>query len=270
MTQIRRKFARGLRTATLCAPVLLVAAILRWGYVPAAATPPGGRGAALPELEIGRTAQYDYDPPEPGTYRLPVIKPAGDGDVLTPDGKKTKLRDVLEGRITILSFVYTRCADPTACPAATGALFQVKDVSEKDRSIAENLRLVTFSFDPAHDTPKVMAEYARGIGSAGGGSEWLFLTTSGTRQLEPILDAYGQRVDRKKNAGDPYGPFYHVVRVYLIDRDAMIRNIYSFGMLDPRMVLADVRTLMLESESPTASGSKTRSGAAHARDASRN
>jgi cytochrome oxidase Cu insertion factor (SCO1/SenC/PrrC family) len=42
------------------------------------------------------------------------------------------------------------------------------------------------------------------------------------------------------------GPFYHVVRVYLIDAKGMVRNIYSYGMLDPRMVLADVRTLLME------------------------
>jgi cytochrome oxidase Cu insertion factor (SCO1/SenC/PrrC family) len=42
------------------------------------------------------------------------------------------------------------------------------------------------------------------------------------------------------------GPFYHVVRVYLIDAQGMVRNIYSYGMLDPRMVLADVRTLIME------------------------
>jgi cytochrome oxidase Cu insertion factor (SCO1/SenC/PrrC family) len=39
----------------------------------------------------------------------------------------------------------------------------------------------------------------------------------------------------------------HTLRVFLIDRDGNIRNIYSSGTLDPRLVLADVRTLMLES-----------------------
>ncbi|MCK5619966.1 MAG: hypothetical protein KAJ17_11220, partial [Candidatus Krumholzibacteria bacterium] len=51
-----------------------------------------------PELELGRTAQYDYDPPEPGTYHLPAVKPAGDGNVLTPDGKKHRIRELLDGR----------------------------------------------------------------------------------------------------------------------------------------------------------------------------
>ncbi len=41
-------------------------------------------------------------------------------------------------------------------------------------------------------------------------------------------------------------PFYHTVRVFLIDREDRIRKIYSSGTLDPRLVLADVKTLLLE------------------------
>jgi hypothetical protein len=39
---------------------------------------------------------------------------------------------------------------------------------------------------------------------------------------------------------------YHILRVFLIDRDGRIRNIYSSATLDPRLDLADVKTLLLE------------------------
>lgn len=208
--------------------------------------PDGGEADSRPELKMGRTPEYDYDPPAPGTYELPVIKAAGDGDVLTPNGKSRRLRDILSGKITILSFIYTRCADPTACPIATGALYRIHKVSEEDPAIADKLQLVTFSFDPEHDTPTVMKDYSRGLSPGDAGSRWLFLTTAGRDDLEPILEAYGQRVDRKSNAADRFGPFFHILRVYLVDDKGMIRNIYSFGLLDPRMVLTDVRTLLAE------------------------
>jgi len=64
--------------------------------------------------------------------------------------------------------------------------------------------------------------------------------------LQPILAAYGQAVDKKRNSKDPTGPLNHTLRVFLIDRDGNIRNIYSSGTLDVRLILADVRTLMLE------------------------
>jgi protein SCO1/2 len=207
-----------------------------------------GKVSERPELSLGRTPDHDYDPPEPGSYSLPVLKAAGDGNVLGADGEPRRLRDLLTGRITLLSFIYTRCADPRACPYASGALYRIHGISKKDPVIAENLRLLTFSFDPEHDTPRVMADYGSGLHPDETGAEWRFLTTSGTEELEPILRAYGQRVDRKKDPNDPLGPFYHLLRVYLVDREGMVRNIYSFGMLDPRMVLADVRTLILEQE----------------------
>jgi hypothetical protein len=55
-------------------------------------------------------------------------------------------------------------------------------------------------------------------------------------------------VDKKRNPNDPTGPLNHTLRVFLIDREGRIRNIYSSGTLDSRLVLADVRTLMLEVE----------------------
>jgi cytochrome oxidase Cu insertion factor (SCO1/SenC/PrrC family) len=60
-------------------------------------------------------------------------------------------------------------------------------------------------------------------------------------------------VDKKKNPRDPTGPLNHTLRVFLIDPAGYIRNIYSSDTLDPRLVLADVRTLMLESAQPASS-----------------
>ena len=85
---------------------------------------------------------YDYDPPKPGTYTLPVIKPAADGALLDANNKPINLRDLTHGKITVLSFIYTRCAAPKACPYATGVLSQLHDLSAKDESLAKNMRLV--------------------------------------------------------------------------------------------------------------------------------
>jgi cytochrome oxidase Cu insertion factor (SCO1/SenC/PrrC family) len=53
-------------------------------------------------------------------------------------------------------------------------------------------------------------------------------------------------VDKRPNPADSQGPLYHVPRVFLIDREGRIRNIYGSATLDPRLVLADVKTLLLE------------------------
>jgi cytochrome oxidase Cu insertion factor (SCO1/SenC/PrrC family) len=130
---------------------------------------------------------------------------------------------------------------------ATGVLMQLRRHSAEDPTLAKQLRLVSMSFDPGGDTPRRMADYADLMRGEKPGAEWHFLTTRSQAQLRPILEAYGQAVDRKENPADPTGPLNHTLRVFLIDRDGNIRNIYSSGTLDVRLVLADVRTLLLES-----------------------
>jgi len=202
----------------------------------------------LPELTLGRSAQFDYDPPAAGSYYLPTLKQAGDGKVLDSDGKLHKLSEMLTGKITVLSFIYTRCADPRACPLATRVLYQLHEVSEKDSVIAKNLHLISISFDPNYDTPEVMKAFGKVYEPVKEGATWSKLTTRSEEELRPILDVYGQPIDRKKNANSGYGPIYHQLRVYLIDRKGMIRNIYSYGFLDPRLVMTDIRTLLLEEQ----------------------
>lgn len=192
----------------------------------------------------------EYDVPVPGTYALPVIKPAGDGEVVDSQNHSLHLRELTHGRVTVMSFIYTRCAAAKACPYATGVLRQLHQQSQDDPALIKGMRLVSMSFDPAADTPERMAEYSTLARGARPSAEWKFLTTRSQAQLQPILDAYGQAVNKRSNPNDPQGPLYHILRVFLIDADGNIRNIYSSDTLDPRLVLADVKTLLSEHVGP--------------------
>jgi cytochrome oxidase Cu insertion factor (SCO1/SenC/PrrC family) len=193
-----------------------------------------------------RDKDYDYDPPVPGSYSLPVVKVAPDGGIIDSAGRSLTLRDLTHGRITVLSFIYTRCAAPKACPYATGVFSQLHALTEDDKTLAKNMRLVSMSFDPDYDTPQHLAAYSEAMREEKSGCEWRFATAKSRGELDSILNAYGQAVDKRPNPADPQGPLYHILRVFLIDREGRIRNIYSSGTLDPRLVLADVKTLLLE------------------------
>jgi protein SCO1 len=203
-------------------------------------------GTAIGDDTLPRDSNYDYDPPTPGSYALPVVKLAADGALLDTNNKAVNLRELTHGRITVLSFIYTRCAAPKACPYATGVLGQLHEVTAKDETLAKNMRLVSISFDPEYDTPQHLAEYSENVREEKSGCEWDFVTAKSRTELEPILVAYDQAVDKKANPADPQGPLYHTLRVFLIDPEGRIRNIYSSSTLDPRLVLADVKTLLLE------------------------
>src|SRR6476620_1743673 len=199
---------------------------------------------------LSRTIDHDYDAPAPGTYSLPVIKAAADAALLDAAGKPINLRDLTRDRITVLSFIYTRCASAKACPMATGVLKDLHEMSAEHPELAKNLRLVSMSFDPVHDTPERMRAYSALASERPSAAPWHFVTARSEEELRPVLTAYGQAVDRKANPADPTGPLNHTLRVYLIDREGRIRNIYSSGTLDVRLVLSDVRTLLLERKTP--------------------
>jgi cytochrome oxidase Cu insertion factor (SCO1/SenC/PrrC family) len=199
---------------------------------------------------LSRNVDHDYDAPAPGTYQLPVIKVAADAALLDAAGKPISLAELTRGRITVLSFIYTRCASAKACPMATGVLMDIHELSADDNELSKNLRLVSMSFDPVHDTPERMRTYSELASERPTAAPWHFVTARSEAELRPVLVAYGQAVDRKANPADPTGPLNHTLRVYLIDREGRIRNIYSSGTLDVRLVLADVRTLLLEKSAP--------------------
>lgn len=197
-----------------------------------------------------RTPEFDYDPPEPGTYELPALRLAGDGIVLDSTGARRRLGDVFKGKIVLLSLIYTLCSDAKGCPLATAALYDIFNASARDPELAHNLRIVSLSFDPERDTPAAIAEYAAPIKAAAGAvrkSDWLFLTTESERALAPILDGYDQVVSKGMGPDKTSsGALDHILHVYLIDRAGQVRNVYTLAFLDPRLIVADVKTLLLE------------------------
>ena len=185
-----------------------------------------------------------YDPPEPGTYALPVIKPATDGEVLDSAGASHRLFHYMQDKVVLLSFIYTQCSDARGCPLATGVLQAVDKALQRDAALGEQVRLLTLSFDPAHDTPAVMQRY--GGERSNRDSRWRRLTTASPQALQPILDGYGQYVVPVLEAqGQATGTYSHLLKVFLIDRRQRVRNIYSVDFLHPQVLLGDIKTLLM-------------------------
>jgi protein SCO1/2 len=214
-------------------------AALVLAMVAAAGPATAHEGAALPPL--------DFEPPAPGTYTLHRILTAPDGEVLDLDGRPRRLRELTRERITLLGLVYTTCADPDGCPLAFRVFDALRPALRDRPELRDRVRLVTLSFDPAHDTPAAMRGYAgRRARDDGGGVPWHFLTTRSARTVAPILDGFGQDV-RARAPGDGRGrELSHVLKVFLIDPAGFVREIYSSTFLHPRTVLNDIDTLLLD------------------------
>jgi hypothetical protein len=61
---------------------------------------------------------------------------------------------------------------------------------------------------------------------------------AGARRLQPV----GRP---KADAAAPGEPLHHIFHAFLVDKEGRVRNIY-LDFFDPRLVLNDVRTLLLE------------------------
>lgn len=233
----------------LLASTALVVVVAAVGFAHPA-TAHDARGAAGESAAIARAVSRPEDgtrftAPRPGSYALPVIKAAADGTVLGSDGAERRLFEVIGPRIALIAFVYTRCADEDGCPLAAFVLGEIEAAMEAEPALARALRLVSLSFDPVHDTPAVMAAF--GGAEADADAPWAFLTTRSEGELRPLLDGYGQHVlEAPGEGGGEASAFNHLLKVFLVDRQRRVRNIYSASFLHAALVLSDVHTLMIE------------------------
>lgn len=180
--------------------------------------------------------------PEPGTYELPVISRVADFTLLDEHGARAALLGLAPGQIAVVSFVYTRCGDGRGCPAALAVLQRLDRAIAADPALAGRMRIATVSFDPAHDTPERMAALRASLAPR---SSWRFLTAASPAAIAPVLEAYGQ--DALPLVGEDaqaLGLCRHVLKVFLVDADGAIRNVYSSGFLSPELLLVDARTVL--------------------------
>jgi cytochrome oxidase Cu insertion factor (SCO1/SenC/PrrC family) len=216
-------------------------------------------GIAVPALAHeaeAPPAQAAFALPEPGSYELPPIARVAEFELLDEAGTKTPLLGLAPDQVAVVSFIYSRCGDGShGCPAALAVLQRLDRAIAADPALASRVRLATVSFDPAHDTPARMAELRRSLAPATG---WRFLTAADARAIAPVLAAFGQDALPLVGEGErALGLYRHVLKLFLVDANGGVRNIYSSGFLSPELLLVDARTV-LSASSPGTGGAASR------------
>jgi protein SCO1/2 len=134
----------------------------------------------------------------------------------------------LEGHVWVADFIYTTCPGP--CPLMSHRMSEL----QRQTAATPDVKIVSFTVDPATDTPPVLAEYSKHYKADP--SRWYFLTGDQAK-----LNEIG-RTGFKLNPVD--GSMIHSVRFTLVDRHMQIRGYYSSdedGFL-PKL-LHDIRQL---------------------------
>ena len=106
--------------------------------------------------------------------------------VVSQDGQSLLFHDdVLKGKVSIISFIYTSCRD--ICPVVTARLSQLED--KLGDAAGRDYFFVSISIDPTNDTPDKLKEYGKAFGA---GPNWLFLTGT-VKDIDAIRHRLGER-----------------------------------------------------------------------------
>jgi len=164
-----------------------------------------------------------------GQKPLPVF-----GDVpqfqLTDQLGRTFSSSTLNGHVWVADFVFTNCEGP--CPRMSSHMHSLQGKTDSA------VRLISFTVDPARDTPQVLADYAKKFGNDS--NRWLLLT--GEVATLNMLDQDAFKL------GSIGGPIEHSTRFALVDKKGQIRGYYGISDGDPVGKIArDVARLEKES-----------------------
>ena len=136
------------------------------------------------------------------------------------------------GRVTLVSFIYTRC--PTVCKAL-GSSFQQLQAELSAPALHSGIRLLSISFDPAHDDVAQLHRYAT-LWRADP-QRWAVATVPDATQLQALLDAWQVVV-----IPDGLGGYEHNAALLVVDAGGRLVRIFDDS--DSAAALAFARLLV--------------------------
>jgi protein SCO1/2 len=128
-------------------------------------------------------------------------------------------RETLAGSPWVADLIFTRCV--TSCPVMTGRMAALGP------ALPPQVRRVSVSVDPTHDTPEVFGRYA--VENNGGDDSWLFVTGDEAQIQRLARDGFQLGVARTP-ADDPRAatePITHSTRFVLVDHLSRVRGYYD-------------------------------------------
>lgn len=131
----------------------------------------------------------------------------------------------LRGKVSIVSFVFTRC--DTICPVIS---MKMARIQEKTFDLARDIKLVSFSVDPEYDTPARLAAYATKYGADP--ERWRFVTGDYKAVYSliegPFMTSMMRTGDRDSGAPDiKHGGYF-----LLLDGNLHIRGKYDSDLIN--------------------------------------
>jgi protein SCO1/2 len=161
-------------------------------------------------------------------------EPLPDDSLTNQEGKLIRLSS-FQGKAVAMTFIYTRCPLPDFCIRMSDNFAAIQKMLAGDKSIDGRWHLLTISFDPAFDTPRVLKGYARGYGA--NFTTWDFAVAS-ERTIRKLADGFGLTL------ADDGGLISHNLRTALIDREGRLVKVINGNEWTAEEVVTQIKNLI--------------------------
>ena len=172
--------------------------------------------------------------PSPATVVLQPRERVPDVTLVDETGSPRSLAD-WRGKTLVVTFMYTRCPFPDFCPRMDRHFKSVQSEILADTKLRERVALLSVSFDPAFDTPPVLAAHAKTLGADP--RVWHFVT--GDREaIDRLASRFGVSVMRE---GTDAEGVTHNLRTAVIGSDGTLQTVFNGNDWTPAQLMDAVR-----------------------------
>jgi len=148
-------------------------------------------------LENVKVTKHAPQPPAAGPNAMHMPSPGEDVpdfSFTNQDGKKISLHQ-FRGDVLLVTFIYTRCPFPDFCPRMSSNFAEIYKQLDANPAL-KSVRLMSISFDPEHDKPKVLRDYGFSVAHTHDAAlfrRWQFASAS-SADLPKIADFFALTV----------------------------------------------------------------------------
>jgi protein SCO1/2 len=153
-----------------------------------------------------------------------------DVELENQDGKRIHLRSY-SGKALLVTFIYTRCPMPTACPMITSHFARVHALLATNPAVYAASHQLSITLDPAYDTPKVLRNYGLAyLGDQPAGFAHWELARTAPNDLKSLAASFGLEYHQQDNQ------ILHTVRTVLIGRNGKLVRTWDGSSWKPQEI----------------------------------
>jgi protein SCO1 len=139
-------------------------------------------------------------------------------------GKTIELAN-FRGKALALTFIFTRCPIPDFCPLMSKRFAEAYTLLHETPDAPTNWHLLSVSFDPHYDTPKVLQNYARNYNYDP--NKWSFITGA-MIDIDAITEQFDLPIFKQGEAWD------HKLRTVVIDAAGRVHKVFVYNQWTAR------------------------------------